>query len=57
MEATPSGPTGAQLQLLASLGSKGTAPELFNQVWLNSEPLKLENLSGQVVLIEFWTFG
>jgi thiol-disulfide isomerase/thioredoxin len=24
--------------------------------WLNSKPLRLKNLRGQVVLIEFWTF-
>lgn len=36
----------------------GLAPELVNDVWLNSaEPLRLENLRGKVVLLEFWTFG
>jgi thiol-disulfide isomerase/thioredoxin len=25
--------------------------------WINSEPLKLNELRGRVVLIEFWTFG
>ncbi|MGD8458246.1 MAG: redoxin domain-containing protein [Anaerolineales bacterium] len=34
------------------------APELNNEVWLNSEvPLKLADLRGQVVLLEMWTFG
>ncbi len=36
------------------------APE-FNQpaqqAWINSPPLSLQQLKGQVVLIEFWTFG
>ena len=36
------------------------APE-FTQLsqsdWLNSEPLKLAQLKGNVVLIDFWTFG
>lgn len=50
-------PTPEQLQLLASLGNRGTPPELYNEVWLNSEPLKLANLKGKVVLVEFWTFG
>lgn len=53
----PSDLTPEQQKLLASLAVKGTPPELFNEVWLNSEPLKLEELKGQVVIVEFWTFG
>ena len=34
-----------------------TAPELATGNWINSEPLKLEDQRGRVVLIEFWTFG
>jgi thiol-disulfide isomerase/thioredoxin len=34
-----------------------TAPDLANGEWINSEPLKLRDLRGRVVLIEFWTFG
>ena len=33
------------------------APELAIGDWINSEPLKLKDLRGRVVLIEFWTFG
>lgn len=33
------------------------APELSRGEWINSKPLKLSELRGQVVLIEFWTFG
>jgi hypothetical protein len=50
-------PTAAQQALLNSLVSKGAPPELFNEVWLNSDPLKLADLRGQVVIVEFWTYG
>jgi len=33
------------------------APEIVSPTWLNSQPLKLENLRGKVVVVEFWTFG
>jgi hypothetical protein len=36
----------------------GPAPELQNEVWLNTDqPLRLADLRGQVVLIDMWTFG
>jgi len=50
-------PSPEQLSLLAGLKSQGAAPELFNQVWLNSHPLKLADLRGKAVVIDFWTFG
>jgi thiol-disulfide isomerase/thioredoxin len=34
-----------------------TAPELAAGDWINSEPLKLNDLRGHVVLVEFWTFA
>ncbi len=50
-------PTEAQRRLLANLTSKGVPPELHNEIWLNSTPLKLADLQGKVVIVEFWTFG
>jgi len=40
------------------LENRGPAPELTNQVWLNTEhPLSIAKLRGKVVLLEMWTFG
>ena len=40
------------------LPNHGPAPELSNEVWLNSDhPLRLAELRGKVVLLEMWTFG
>lgn len=33
------------------------APAIHGDVWINSAPLAAEQLRGQVVLLEFWTFG
>lgn len=37
--------------------STSQAPELAKGDWVNSEALTLKGLRGQVVLIDFWTFG
>jgi thiol-disulfide isomerase/thioredoxin len=42
---------------LPELHNWGPAPELTNAEWLNSPPLRLADLRGKVVLVEFWTFG
>ncbi|MEO0561328.1 MAG: redoxin domain-containing protein [Chloroflexota bacterium] len=40
-----------------TLRNRGPAPELQNNVFLNTEtPLRLADLRGSVVLLEFWTF-
>lgn len=33
------------------------APDIANPTWLNSAPLRMSDLRGKVVLVEFWTFG
>jgi len=40
-----------------SLGAGSVAPEISGDIWLNSPPLRLADLSGKVVLVEFWTFA
>ena len=50
-------PTAAQRALLAQLPSRGPAPELTNDTWFNSAPLRLADLRGKVVMVEFWTYG
>ena len=51
----PSTPTSLPAK---SLPDMGLAPDITNQVWLNTDrPLNLEALRGKVVLVEFWTFG
>ena len=40
------------------LQSLGPAPELENEVWINTDsPLRLVDLRGQVVLLDMWTYG
>jgi hypothetical protein len=31
------------------------APEISAQSWLNSEPVRIAELKGKVVLVKFWT--
>ena len=33
------------------------APAITNETWLNSSPLHDADLTGKVVMVEFWTFG
>ena len=42
----------------AGLEDFGPAPELANEVWINTDaPLRLADLRGKVVAIDMWTFG
>lgn len=42
----------------SNLPDLGEAPELLNEVWINSDgPVTLADSRGKVVLLEFWTFG
>jgi thiol-disulfide isomerase/thioredoxin len=42
----------------ANLPDLGSAPELTNSVWLNTDSsLRLADLRGRVVGVEMWTFG
>jgi cytochrome c biogenesis protein CcdA/thiol-disulfide isomerase/thioredoxin len=41
-----------------ALKDMGLAPELTGTTdWINSDPLKLSDLRGKVVIVNFWTFG
>ena len=41
----------------ADLEDLGPAPELTNEVWINTDaPLRLADLRGKVVAIDMWTF-
>lgn len=52
---TPVPPTATPRPI--NLPNLGEAPPIENMVWLNSDPMTLEDLRGKVVLVEFWTFG
>ena len=42
----------------SALPDLGLAPELSNEIWLNTAaPLRLADLRGLVVAIDMWTFG
>lgn len=45
-------PTGALARLVGK-----PAPEITNNTWIHSAPLRLQSLKGKVVLLEFWTYG
>ncbi len=58
---TPTSNSSSDMQAMINklLMPKGTkAPELTgNQAWINSSPLKLSDLKGKVVIVDFWTYS
>ena len=58
-ELTAADPEIAQTQELeVNLENFGPAPELNNELWLNTDhALRLADLQGKVVLLDMWTFG
>jgi hypothetical protein len=55
---TPSEPEAPMKVEQVVLPNLGPAPELKNEIWLNTtQPLRLADLRGSVVLIDMWTFG
>jgi len=45
-------------EISVDLPNLGPAPELENEIWLNTDgPLRLADLRGKVVLLDMWTFG
>jgi len=42
---------------LTTENNASAAPEFAPGNWINSEPLTLKSLRGNVVVVEFWTFG
>ena len=54
-QGVPSKPPGGIAPTLPDLGE---APELANEVWLNTDgPLRLSELDGRVILLDMWTYG
>jgi thiol-disulfide isomerase/thioredoxin len=51
-------PTSTPTEVPVVFENRGPAPELHNEIWLNTDgPLRLAELRGKVVLLEMWTFG
>lgn len=54
----PVASSNSSIQPVVPTDNLGPAPEILNEVWLNTDsPVRLADQRGKVVLIEFWTFG
>lgn len=58
-EDAPDAPTRAAFPTAAPnpLSKGPVAPELESDTWLNSDPITMASLRGEVVIIDFWTYG
>jgi len=44
--------------MINNLPDYGPAPEIKNEIWLNTESaLTPDDLLGKVILLDMWTFG
>ncbi|MBI4162643.1 MAG: thioredoxin family protein [Candidatus Aenigmarchaeota archaeon] len=51
-------PPPVEIEKRSNLPLLGKAPEFVEiSGWINSEPVKLEDLKGKVVLVDFWTYS